>query len=163
MREIDLDIPHQQLVVLCGVSGSGKSSLCRGIAGLLWESGDFRGAVEGECDLEGTVTIHENGHWTGTVKALHVVVAGHVVWLGDELVGLDTGQMRKHRKEMQMIFQDPYATLNPRHSVGKIVGEPLVIPVFSRSDAIGSVMRKKIEPVMKPIQQEFRRLRHKAE
>jgi hypothetical protein len=55
-----------------------------------------------------------------------------------------------------------------RHDVRAImalawIGEPLVIPVFSRSDAIGSVMRKKIEPVMKPIQQELRHLRHKAE
>jgi cytoskeletal protein CcmA (bactofilin family) len=52
---------------------------CR-INGLISGTGDYQisGAVEGECDLEGTVTIHENGHWTGTVKALHVVVAGHV-------------------------------------------------------------------------------------
>jgi hypothetical protein len=39
------------------------------------------------------------------------------------------------------------------------IGEPLVIPVFSRSDAIGSVMRKKIEPVTKPIQEQLTRLR----
>ena len=53
------------------------------------------------------------------------VEAGHVVWLGDELVGLDTGQMRRHRKEMQMIFQDPLASLNPRMTIGQIVAEPL--------------------------------------
>ena len=50
------------------------------INGLISGTGDFQinGAVEGECDLEGTITIHEDGHWVGTVKALHVVVAGHV-------------------------------------------------------------------------------------
>ena len=50
------------------------------ITGLISGTGDFQinGAVEGECDLEGTITIHEDGHWVGTVKALHVVVAGHV-------------------------------------------------------------------------------------
>ena len=53
------------------------------------------------------------------------VEAGNVVWLGDELVGLDTGQMRRHRKEMQMIFQDPLASLNPRMTIGQIVAEPL--------------------------------------
>jgi oligopeptide/dipeptide ABC transporter ATP-binding protein len=36
-------------------------------------------------------------------------------------------ELRAQRPEMQMIFQDPYATLNPRHSVRKIIGEPLVI------------------------------------
>jgi cytoskeletal protein CcmA (bactofilin family) len=52
---------------------------CR-INGLIAGTGDYQinGTVEGECDLEGTITIHDNGHWSGTVKALHVVVAGHV-------------------------------------------------------------------------------------
>lgn len=50
---------------------------------------------------------------------------GNVVWLGDELVGLDTRRMRAHRKEMQMIFQDPLASLNPRMTIGQIVAEPL--------------------------------------
>jgi oligopeptide transport system ATP-binding protein len=45
----------------------------------------------------------------------------------DELTGLSTDALRRLRTRMQMIFQDPYDTLNPRHSVGKIVGEPLVI------------------------------------
>jgi len=38
------------------------------------------------------------------------------------------------------------------------IGEPLVNPIFARTDAIGSVMRKKIEPVMTPIQQQLARL-----
>jgi oligopeptide transport system ATP-binding protein len=50
---------------------------------------------------------------------------GNVIWLGDELVGLDTRHMRSHRKEMQMIFQDPLASLNPRMTIGQIVAEPL--------------------------------------
>ena len=52
---------------------------CR-INGLISGTGDYQinGTVEGECDLEGTITIHEDGHWAGTVKAQHVVVAGHV-------------------------------------------------------------------------------------
>lgn len=53
------------------------------------------------------------------------VESGNVVWLGDELVGLDTRHMRSHRKEMQMIFQDPLASLNPRMTIGQIVAEPL--------------------------------------
>jgi oligopeptide transport system ATP-binding protein len=46
---------------------------------------------------------------------------------GDDLTQLSDKDLRLRRPEMQMIFQDPYASLNPRHTVGKIVGEPLVI------------------------------------
>ncbi|MEM8817065.1 MAG: polymer-forming cytoskeletal protein [Pseudomonadota bacterium] len=50
------------------------------VTGLITGTGDYRinGAVEGDCDLEGTVTIHDDGVWAGTVKAQHVIVAGHV-------------------------------------------------------------------------------------
>ena len=63
------------------------------------------------------------------------IEAGNVVWLGDELVGLDTAHMRRHRKEMQMIFQDPLASLNPRMTIGEIVAEPLRTHFPTLSDA----------------------------
>ncbi|MBI3360544.1 MAG: ATP-binding cassette domain-containing protein, partial [Chloroflexi bacterium] len=44
-----------------------------------------------------------------------------------ELTALEAEPLRRMRPKMQMIFQDSYAALNPRHSVGKIVGEPLVV------------------------------------
>ncbi|MFQ5535348.1 MAG: ABC transporter ATP-binding protein [Sphingomonadales bacterium] len=50
---------------------------------------------------------------------------GKVVWLGEDLCGLDQQQMREHRREMQIVFQDPLASLNPRMTVGEIIGEPL--------------------------------------
>jgi len=53
--------------------------------------------------------------------------AGQVFFEDDDLTKLGTGELRLLRPKMQMIFQDPYASLNPRHSVGKIVGEPLII------------------------------------
>ena len=46
---------------------------------------------------------------------------------GQDITHLDREAMRPYRRRMQMIYQDPYATLNPRMSVGDIVGEPLVI------------------------------------
>jgi len=52
---------------------------------------------------------------------------GEVVFNGDNLVALSRGEMRKRRRHMQMIFQDPYSSLNPRMQVGSIVGEPLTI------------------------------------
>src|ERR1041385_3331892 len=44
---------------------------------------------------------------------------------GEDITHLDPGAMRPHRKRMQMVFQDPYASLNPRMSAGRIVSEPL--------------------------------------
>ncbi len=58
---------------------------------------------------------------------LHRPTSGKV-YLGDaELTALDDEEMRLMRPKMQMIFQDSYASLNPRHSVGKIIAEPMVI------------------------------------
>ncbi|MDA5093422.1 murein tripeptide/oligopeptide ABC transporter ATP binding protein OppF [Aliiroseovarius sp. KMU-50] len=51
--------------------------------------------------------------------------AGTVMWLGDDLLSISKRQMNAHRKEMQMIFQDPLASLNPRMTIGQIVAEPL--------------------------------------
>jgi oligopeptide transport system ATP-binding protein len=51
--------------------------------------------------------------------------SGRVLFEGIDLTKLEPEAMRKLRTRMQMIFQDSYAALNPRHSVGKIIGEPL--------------------------------------
>ena len=51
--------------------------------------------------------------------------AGTVVFRGVEPALLGRGERRRHRRRLQMIFQDPYASLNPRMKVGAIVGEPL--------------------------------------
>jgi peptide/nickel transport system ATP-binding protein len=50
---------------------------------------------------------------------------GKVVFDGRDISHLSTGRMRPLRREIQMIFQDPYSSLNPRHTVGAIVGAPL--------------------------------------
>ncbi|HKP45573.1 MAG TPA: dipeptide ABC transporter ATP-binding protein [Pyrinomonadaceae bacterium] len=53
--------------------------------------------------------------------------AGQVTFEGRDVLSLDRKAMRELRREMQIVFQDPYASLNPRMKVGSIVGEPLVI------------------------------------
>jgi oligopeptide transport system ATP-binding protein len=51
--------------------------------------------------------------------------AGRVVWLGEDLSRLSPEAMRQKRQEMQIIFQDPLASLNPRMTVGEIIAEPI--------------------------------------
>ncbi|MBM7707421.1 oligopeptide transport system ATP-binding protein [Chryseomicrobium aureum] len=52
---------------------------------------------------------------------------GKVTFDGQELTTLSAQEMRKARREIQMVFQDPYASLNPRHTVEKILMEPLIV------------------------------------
>ncbi|MFT5139054.1 MAG: oligopeptide transport system ATP-binding protein [Lysobacterales bacterium] len=59
---------------------------------------------------------------------------GRVMWLGENLAKLNEEEMRKKRKELQIVFQDPLASLNPRMTVGDIIAEPLwtFFPKFAR-------------------------------
>ena len=61
------------------------------------------------------------------ILQLQKPTSGHVFFEDKDLTTLSPEELRLTRPKMQMIFQDPYASLNPRHSVGKIVAEPLVI------------------------------------
>jgi len=52
---------------------------------------------------------------------------GSVRFMGKELTSLPRGELREMRKEMQIVFQDPYSALNPRMTVGNIVAEPMQV------------------------------------
>jgi len=60
-----------------------------------------------------------------TIIRLYKPTAGRIVFDGQDISNLDEGEMRPIRRRMQMVFQDPFSSLNPRHSVARIVGEPL--------------------------------------
>jgi oligopeptide transport system ATP-binding protein len=75
----------------------------------------------------GLVGESGSGKSTTAYAALQLVrpTAGSVRFLGRELTRLRGEELRRTRREMQIVFQDPYASLNPRMTVGKIVAEPL--------------------------------------
>jgi oligopeptide transport system ATP-binding protein len=62
-----------------------------------------------------------------TIVRLLEPTDGQILFEGDDITHLRTRKLRPLRREMQMIFQDPYASLNPRKRVGSIIGDPLKI------------------------------------
>jgi oligopeptide transport system ATP-binding protein len=72
--------------------------------------------------------------------------AGHIYFEGRDILALNRKELREIRREMQIIFQDPYASLNPRMKIGDIVGEPLVIhnqgTKSERRDRVAALLRR---------------------
>ena len=68
---------------------------------------------------------------------LHPFDSGEVLFEGKDLAKLDASSLRSMRKNLQMVFQDPFASLNPRMRVGEIVGEGLLI------HGLGSALQQK--------------------
>ncbi|MDP6228384.1 MAG: dipeptide ABC transporter ATP-binding protein, partial [Dehalococcoidia bacterium] len=61
------------------------------------------------------------------ILQLYRPTAGQIFFEGQELTELSSRQLRSMRRRMQVIFQDPYSSLNPRMTAGNIIGEPLVV------------------------------------
>ena len=70
-----------------------------------------------------------------TMLQLYKPTSGNVIFEGNDLTTMAARDLRAMRRRMQMIFQDPYGSLNPRMSAGNIVGEPLVVHKMTRSRA----------------------------
>ncbi len=114
-----------------------------------WEKGQALKAVDGvnltiyEGETLGVVGESGCGKSTLARALLRLVpiTEGNVVWLGQDLTGLDKKQMRDKRQELQMIFQDPLASLDPRMTVGDIIAEPLKTfkPELSKEDVKNEV------------------------
>jgi len=81
-------------------------------------------------------------HFGRTILRIYEPTAGRVVFLGVDITKLGRGQLLPYRKKMQYIFQDPYASLDPRMTVSDIVGEALDIHRLVSSKKRG---RKKSE------------------
>ncbi len=80
-----------------------------------------------------------------TLMRLQEPTAGKAFYKGRDIFDLGKGDLRRIRREIQMIFQDPYASLNPRMTVGDIVGEPWeihpdVLPKAERRHRVGELL-----------------------
>jgi peptide/nickel transport system ATP-binding protein len=85
-----------------------------------------------------------------TILRLYQPTAGKIRFDGQDITNLREGELRPLRRRMQMVFQDPFASLNPRHSVGRIVGEPLRVHGLMRGKSVGRRVRELLEIVGLP-------------
>ena len=69
-----------------------------------------------------------------TIVKLYEPVSGHIEFEGKDVSTLKGSELKAFRKDMQMIFQDPYASLDPRMTVGEIIKEPMTIHNIYKSD-----------------------------
>jgi len=82
-----------------------------------------------------------------TVLQLIAPTSGSVRFEGREIAGLSRRELRPLRRQMQMIFQDPYASLNPRKRVGQIVGDPLRL----QEVASGKELRRQVQELLERV------------
>jgi oligopeptide transport system ATP-binding protein len=82
-----------------------------------------------------------------TILQLLKPTSGSVRFEGNEIVGLQGKELQTLRRQMQMIFQDPYASLNPRKRVSQIVGEPLVLHDVAEGEELKRQVQELLERV----------------
>jgi oligopeptide/dipeptide ABC transporter ATP-binding protein len=78
------------------------------------------------------------------VARLHEVTSGRIIFDGHDITTLSARRMRPYRREIQMIFQDPYGSLNPRRRVGSIIGDPFAI----HNIAAGEDRKRRVQHLM---------------
>ena len=103
----------------------------------------------GRGETLGLVGESGSGKSTACRAVLQLIepTSGSIRFEGREIAGLGRRQMRPLRREMQMIFQDPYASLNPRKRVGQIVGDPLRL----QRVASGSDLRRQVQELLERV------------
>ena len=73
---------------------------------------------------------------------------GTITWQGTDIAGLSRRELKPLRREMQMIFQDPYSSLNPRKTVGSIIGEPFRVHGLDQGDGF---LKGRVQELMEQV------------
>jgi oligopeptide/dipeptide ABC transporter ATP-binding protein len=81
------------------------------------------------------------------IAGLIPITSGRVVFEGHDIAGLSRRAMRPFRREIQMIFQDPYGSLNPRRRVGSIIGDPFAV----HNTASGAARKRAVQDLMERV------------
>src|SRR5664280_2087685 len=82
-----------------------------------------------------------------TLLRLLEPTSGTIEFVGKDVTHVSGGELRRLRREMQMIFQDPYGSLNPRHTVGKIVAAPYAIQGIKPEGGVRKAVQELMERV----------------
>jgi peptide/nickel transport system ATP-binding protein len=85
-----------------------------------------------------------------TLLRLYKPTGGRIVFDGQDITELGETDLQPLRRRMQIVFQDPFASLNPRHSVGRIVGEPLRVHGLARGRTAAGRVRQLLGTVGLP-------------
>ncbi len=86
-----------------------------------------------------------------TILKVHEPTGGRIIFDGEDITDFNHRKMMPYRKRMQMIFQDPYASLNPRFTVGDIIEEPMIIHKMGTPKERKAIVQDLIETVgLKP-------------
>ena len=86
------------------------------------------------------------------ILGLHQSTSGEILFNGQDICKMNKKQLHDLRKDLQIIFQDPFSSLNPRMSIGEIIGEPLRIHAKAQSRA---ELDKEVLNLLKDLQAEF--------
>ena len=82
------------------------------------------------------------------ILMLYKPTSGEIIFEGRDLARMKAGDIRRMRRRMQMIFQDPYASLNPRMSIGSIIAEPIVIHGLAKNR---TERRERVQELMRTV------------
>ncbi len=81
------------------------------------------------------------------ILQLYKPTSGKVIFKGRDITRISKSEMRAERRNMQMIFQDPYASLNPRRTVGDLIGDPIRVHKL----ATGKAVRDRVQELLKVV------------